>query len=91
MRLFCLLQSFLTSDAEAGGQRGEDSSENPKISARTAAAGGSALLGTRRRQAGRRGAGSPCREGHCGLEALQRATETLMIAFRISICFKNFT
>lgn len=50
MCLFCLLQSFLTSDAEAGGQRGEDSSENPKISARMAAAGGSALLGTRRRQ-----------------------------------------
>lgn len=44
------------------------------------------------RAAGRQeGRGSPSREGHCGLEALQRATETLMSAFRISICCKNFT
>lgn len=82
--------SFLTSNAEAGDQRGEeDGSENLKISAHTAVAGGSAPLGKCHRQAG--GSRFSSCEGHCSLEALQQATETLMIAFRISTCFKNFT
>lgn len=71
--------SFLTFDTKAGGQRGqEDSGENPKISAHTVAAGGLALLGVHCKRTGRR-------DGDLG------GTETLMIAFRISICFKDFT